>query len=90
MNQFTIHPSLRFVSIGKILTSDSIKLDGESLAREKEYTKALQTFGKNNSIKPKNWDAELKMKDLNATDLEAAMRIVAGTARSMGIQVEKG
>ncbi len=32
--------------------------------------------------------AEIKMPDLNANSLEAAMRIVEGTARSMGIQVE--
>lgn len=32
--------------------------------------------------------AELKMKDLNANDVEAAMRIIEGTARSMGIVVE--
>ena len=32
--------------------------------------------------------AELKMPDLNANDIEAAMKIVAGTARSMGIEVE--
>jgi len=32
--------------------------------------------------------AETKMPDLNANDIEAAMRIVAGTARSMGILVE--
>ncbi len=32
--------------------------------------------------------AELKMKDLNANDVDAAMRIVEGTARSMGIRVE--
>ncbi len=31
--------------------------------------------------------AELKMKDLNAVDLEGAMRQIEGTARSMGIQV---
>lgn len=31
--------------------------------------------------------AELKMKDLNANSLEMAMRLVEGTARSMGIQV---
>jgi large subunit ribosomal protein L11 len=31
--------------------------------------------------------AQLKMKDLNANDVEAAMRMVAGTARSMGLQV---
>ncbi len=32
--------------------------------------------------------AEQKMPDLNANDVEAAMKIVAGTARSMGVQVE--
>lgn len=31
--------------------------------------------------------AELKMKDLNANDIDAAMKILAGTARSMGIEV---
>jgi large subunit ribosomal protein L11 len=31
--------------------------------------------------------AEIKMADLNANDLEGAMAIVAGTARSMGIEV---
>jgi large subunit ribosomal protein L11 len=32
--------------------------------------------------------AELKMPDLNAASVEAAMRMVEGTARSMGITVE--
>lgn len=31
--------------------------------------------------------AQIKMKDLNAVDLDAARRIVEGTARSMGIEV---
>ncbi len=31
--------------------------------------------------------AELKMKDLNANNIEAAMRIIEGSARSMGITV---
>jgi len=31
--------------------------------------------------------AELKMPDLNANDVEMAMRIIAGTARSMGVEV---
>ena len=31
--------------------------------------------------------AELKMPDLNTTDVDAAMRSVAGTARSMGLDV---
>ena len=33
--------------------------------------------------------AELKMKDLNAASLETAMSMIAGTARSMGVTVEK-
>ncbi|BCV23157.1 50S ribosomal protein L11 [Moorella sp. Hama-1] len=32
--------------------------------------------------------AELKMKDLNAASVEAAMRMIEGTARSMGVEVE--
>ncbi len=31
--------------------------------------------------------AEKKMKDLNANDIEAASKIIAGTARSMGVEV---
>ena len=32
--------------------------------------------------------AQTKMVDLNATDIEAAMKIIEGTARSMGVTVE--
>ncbi|MCH2309817.1 MAG: 50S ribosomal protein L11 [SAR202 cluster bacterium] len=32
--------------------------------------------------------AETKIKDLNAADIEGAMKIIEGTARSMGIQVQ--
>jgi large subunit ribosomal protein L11 len=32
--------------------------------------------------------AETKMKDLNANDIEAAMKIVSGTARSMGLVIQ--
>ena len=31
--------------------------------------------------------AEIKMPDLNANDIDAAMKIIAGTARSMGVEV---
>lgn len=31
--------------------------------------------------------AQMKMPDLNANDVEAAMKIIAGTARSMGVEV---
>ncbi len=34
--------------------------------------------------------ADLKMKDLNAPDVEKALKIIEGTARSMGIQVVEG
>ena len=33
--------------------------------------------------------AEKKMMDLNANNIEAAMKIIEGTARSMGIEIEK-
>ena len=33
--------------------------------------------------------AEMKMRDLNSADIESAMRVVAGTARSMGILVDQ-
>ena len=33
--------------------------------------------------------AEIKMPDLNSVNIESAMKMVAGTARSMGINVEK-
>jgi large subunit ribosomal protein L11 len=33
--------------------------------------------------------AEVKLKDLNALDMEGAMKIIEGTARSMGIRIEK-
>ena len=33
--------------------------------------------------------AEIKMPDLNAIDIDGAMRVVAGTARSMGIEIRE-
>jgi large subunit ribosomal protein L11 len=33
--------------------------------------------------------AQLKMPDLNASDIDAAIRIVMGTARSMGVEIDK-
>jgi large subunit ribosomal protein L11 len=32
--------------------------------------------------------AEMKMKDLNANDVDSAIKVIEGTARSMGIEVE--
>ena len=33
--------------------------------------------------------AEKKMADLNANDIDAAKKVIAGTARSMGVEIEK-
>ena len=33
--------------------------------------------------------AKLKMPDISAIDIEGAVKIIAGTARSMGVEVEK-
>ena len=33
--------------------------------------------------------AKTKMPDINANDIEAAKKIIAGTARSMGVEVEQ-
>ena len=33
--------------------------------------------------------AKEKMSDLNANDIEAAKKVIAGTARSMGVEIEK-
>ena len=45
-----------------------------------------------NKVGTLKWDqieeiAKVKMPDLNTTDIEAAKRIIAGTARSMGLNV---
>ena len=40
------------------------------------------------SVKQVREIAEAKMKDLNANDVEAAMQIILGSARSMGIEVK--
>ncbi|MFL6745433.1 MAG: 50S ribosomal protein L11, partial [Sphingomicrobium sp.] len=34
--------------------------------------------------------AEVKMKDLNANDLDSAARIIEGSARAMGLEVREG
>ncbi|MFA5830942.1 MAG: 50S ribosomal protein L11 [Candidatus Paceibacterota bacterium] len=48
---------------------------------------AVSKVGKITSAQVKEI-AEMKMPDLNANDLEAAAKIIAGTARSMGIEIK--
>ena len=54
--------------------------------------KGSQTPGKGAPVGSVNWDqvaevAKVKMPDLNAANLEAAKKIVAGSARSMGLEI---
>jgi large subunit ribosomal protein L11 len=63
------------------------------LKRAAKLAKASGEPNKNKVGKVK-WDqvreiAEIKMEDLNAADVNAAMRMVAGTARSMGVLIEE-
>jgi large subunit ribosomal protein L11 len=60
----------------------------KALAVEKgSGTPGTQSAGKLSSDKVREI-AKIKMRDLNTPDIEKAMRIVEGTARSMGIECE--
>ncbi|MGH7212221.1 MAG: 50S ribosomal protein L11 [Acetobacteraceae bacterium] len=60
------------------------KLDKGSTATGKTATIGQVTQSQLREI------AEIKMKDMNANDVEGAMRMLAGSARSMGLQVVEG
>jgi large subunit ribosomal protein L11 len=62
------------------------------LKRAANLAKASGISGKEiiGSVTPKQIEeiAKLKMKDLNTADLASAVKIISGTARSMGISIE--
>ncbi len=64
-----------------VLIKEALKIKSGSAVPHREKVGTL-TRAQLQSI------AELKMTDLNANDVEAAMLIIAGTARSMGVEVE--
>jgi large subunit ribosomal protein L11 len=64
-----------------VLIKEALKLKSGSAVPHREKVGTL-TRAQLQSI------AETKMEDLNANDVEAAMKIIAGTARSMGVEVE--
>ncbi|MBU8913900.1 MAG: 50S ribosomal protein L11 [Spirochaetales bacterium] len=64
-----------------VLIKKAVKLDKGSPESNKEKVGTI-TRAQLRDI------AERKMPDLNANDVEAAMQIIAGTARSMGVEVE--
>src|SRR3990167_7265337 len=59
----------------------------KALGMEKGSTKAQDKVGKLSKQQLEDIAKE-KMEDLNASDLEQAKKIIAGTARSMGIESE--
>jgi len=60
----------------------------KALGIEKGAANALtQKVGKLSKAQLKEI-AEVKMPDINAVDIEAAMKVIAGTARNMGVEVE--
>lgn len=72
----------------KLKTPPASYLLRKAAGVEKGSAKSLlKKVGKINSAKLREI-AEMKMEDLNANDLDAAMKIVAGTARSMGIEIK--
>ena len=64
------------------------KKAGELIPGEEKTKKSGKYKGFKVSMKQVEEIAKLKMADLNARDVEHAARIVAGTARSMGLAVE--
>ena len=64
-----------------VLIKKAVKLDKGSPESNKEKVGTI-TRAQLRDI------AERKMPDLNANDVEAGMQIIAGTARSMGVEVE--
>ncbi len=65
------------------LVKKALDIEKGSSAPRKEPVEVVLSRAKLNEI------AKIKAKDLNATSIEAAERIVAGTVRSMGIEIEQ-
>jgi large subunit ribosomal protein L11 len=65
------------------------------LKKAAKIDKGSQTVGKGGAVGRVTMDqlreiAEIKMKDLNANDLDAAAKIIEGSARAMGLEVREG
>jgi large subunit ribosomal protein L11 len=85
--EITIYEDRSFVFIVKAPPVTDL-LKKAAGVQKGSQTARLKSAGSVTSQKVKEI-AQIKMKDLNAIDLEGAMRIVEGTARSMGIEVIK-
>jgi large subunit ribosomal protein L11 len=84
--EITVYADRTFAFITK--TPPASELIRKALGIEKgsaEPSKIVAATMKRDQVKK---IAETKMPDLNAKDLQGAMRIIEGTARSMGILIE--
>ena len=53
-----------------------------------DHSKRYRSLAQKVTLDQRKKISETKIKDLNARDLDHACRIIAGTARSMGIEVK--
>jgi large subunit ribosomal protein L11 len=82
--EITVYEDRSFDFITK--TPPAAKLILKAAGLQKGSGNPLQPVGKISQAQVKEI-AETKMADLNANDVDAAMNIIAGTARSMGVTV---
>ena len=87
--EITVYADRSFTFITKTPPASSLILEAAGLKKgEGSPEPHKEKVGKITSSQVREI-AEIKMPDLNAVDIDSAMRMVAGTARSMGINVEK-
>jgi len=84
--EITVYADRSFTFITKTPPAASLILEAAGIPKGSGEPNR-EKVGKVTSAKIKEI-AEIKMPDLNASDVESAMRMIAGTARSMGIIVE--
>ncbi len=80
----TVYEDRSFTFVTK--TPPAAELIKKAAGLQKGSGNPLQPVGKISKAQVKEI-AETKMADLNANDIDAAMNIIAGTARSMGVTV---
>ena len=83
--EVTIYKDRTFTFITKTPPA-AVLLKKEAGIEKGSATSNRQKVGKVTKAQVKKI-AELKLQDLNATNIDSAMRMIAGTARSMGLEV---
>ncbi|MDR1835359.1 MAG: 50S ribosomal protein L11 [Fusobacteriaceae bacterium] len=82
----TVYNDRSFTFITKTPPASDLLKKAANIEKAAKNSKT-ETAGKITSAKLREL-AETKMTDLNASSVEAAMRVLAGSARSMGIKIE--